>query len=194
MSTTATPPDTLRVEVHYSFLKCAGAAALFLWFAGWALFWGITGLSTGHGLAMVIGGLAILVLVPLLLPFLPSVLHPWRHRGPVLVLDEDGVTDYRKTVPFIPWSDIRSVSVGSGETANFLCFSFRHPDPRREDPPGGGLLGRMLKRAAFLSDWNVSLRLLRCHKQDLLRSARDLHRLSVRRRVIALNPRGDAPV
>lgn len=170
-----------RVEVRYSWPRVILGTALFVWASGWVAFWAILGAFGGHALAIVVGILALLVGVPLLLPFAGAVIHPWRHSGPVLVLDADGVTDVRKANSFIPWTDIRSIRLGVGATAGFLGFVFRRPDRAREDPPRLGVLGTFLRRSAFLGDWNVSLRLLACRRQDLLQAARRLHQQGLRR-------------
>jgi len=179
--------QTKRIEVHYSPWVYIPATVLFVGAAGWLGFWLVAGLFSGHLLALAVGGIAVLVLGSVLLSFLPAIVHPWRHRGPVVMLDEAGITDVRKPVSFVPWSDIRSIDLGSGETAAWLCCEFRRADPGRQDRPSLGPLGSLLNRTRFLSDWNVTLRMLACNRQDLLRSARRLHQLQVRRSVVALN-------
>lgn len=190
-----TRPESTRIEIHYSPLVYVPATALFVLALGWLGYWMLAGLLSGQGLGVIIAAVAALFGLPLLLPMLPSVLHPWRHRGPVLILDEDGVTDIRKRVSFVPWSDIASIELGSGETASFLCFGFHHADSRRQDLRGLGGLGTVLSRMRSLSDWNVSLRMLACQKQEVLSSARRLRQHHLRQKVIALNQRstGTAP-
>ena len=178
-----------RIEIHYSPWVYMPATVLFLGTAGWLCFWLVASLVSGHILALAVGGVAVFVLGPVLLSFLPAVVHPWRHRGPVVVLDEDGITDVRQQVSFLPWSDVRSIHLGVGESAAWLCFEFRRADRSRQELGSLGRLGSFLSRTRSLSDWNVTLRMLACNKDDLLRSARRLHQLQVRRSVVALNDR-----
>ena len=154
-------------------------------------FWLVAGVFSGHilavAVAVAVGAAATLVLGPILLSLLSAVIHPWRHKGPVLTLDEDGITDVRKKVSFIPWCDIGSIDLGIGESAAYLCVEFRRPDRQRQDLRSLGPMGTILNRTQSLSDWNVTLRMLACKKQDLLRSARRLHQQDLRRQVVALN-------
>lgn len=184
--------DALRIEVHYAPLTCIAAAAAFLVVSAWGGYWLAAGLFSGHWLALLMAAVVLLVLMPVLLAFLPAVIHPWRHRGPVLILDETGVTDLRKKVSFIPWSDIASIGLGSGETAAFLCFAFKRTDRSREDPPRIGPLGKLTTRVRFLSAWNVSLRMLRCDRHELLAAARRLRQISIRQQIVALNANSKA--
>ena len=184
---TSAQSQTNRIEIHYSPLVYIPATALFLVTFCWVCFWLVAGLFSGHILAIAVGGLGTLVLGPVLLSLLSSVIHPWRHEGPVLTLDEEGITDVRKKVSFIPWRDIGSIELGIGETASYLRVEFRRPDRQRQDIRSLGPVGTFLSRAHSLSDWNVTLRMLACKKQDLLRSARRLHQQDLRRQVVALN-------
>lgn len=176
-----------RIEIHYSPFVYIPATVLFLVTVCWVCYWLVAALFSGHFLAIVVGGLATLGLGPILLSFLPAIVHPWRHEGPVLTLDEIGITDVRKKVSFIPWCDIGSIDLGVGETASYLCVEFRRPDRQRQDLRLLGPLGTFLSRTRSLSDWNVTLRMLACTKQDLLRTARRLHQQDLRRQVVALN-------
>lgn len=185
---TSAQTQTNRIEIHYSPLVYIPATVLYLATFCWACFWFVAGLLfSGHVLAIVVGGVLTLGLGPILLSFLSAIVHPWRHKGPVLTLDEDGITDVRKKVSFIPWYDIGSINLGVGETASYLCVEFRRADRQRQDLPSLGRLGTFLSRTRSLSDWNVTLRMLACKKQDLLRSARRLHQQDLRRQVVALN-------
>lgn len=175
-----------RVEIHYSWLAVSGATTLWLLFGVWMVYWIVLAFS-GHLLLLVVGVCAALVGAPVLLTFLSTVVHPWKHRGPVVTFDADGVTDVRKAQSFLPWDDVGQVELGAGNRASFLCFEFRRPDRRREDPPRLGPLGIVLKRAMTLSDWNISLRMLACSKREALAAARRFHQLSVRRQVVERN-------
>jgi hypothetical protein len=176
-----------RIEIYYSPVVYIPATVLFLGASCWLCFWLVAGLFSGHVIAMAVGGVATFFLGPVLLSLSPAVVHPWRHQGPVVILDEDGITDVRKPVSFVPWSDIASIDLGAGETASYLCFEFRQADRKRQDLRSLGPLGTLLNRSRSLSDWNVTLRMLACKKDDLLRSARRLHQQEVRRQVVALN-------
>lgn len=184
-----TPPsrDAEKYELFYSPFLFVPATVLYIAAVGWAAFWMIAAVFGGHVLAVVIGATVAVVVVPMLLVSLKSMVHPWTHKGPVVVFDANGVTDVRKKHPFIPWSDIGVIKLGTGETAGFLGFEFRRPDRTREDPPRMGALGTILRRARSLSDWNVSLRLLDCRSGTALAAANRFHQRAVRQQVVARN-------
>jgi len=186
-SSTRTPQAKDKLELYYSPVAVIAATGFFVWMVGWIVFWTFAGLVSGHFLAQLVGGVAVVFGVPLVLPFLPTIVHPWRYKGPVVTIDIDGISDVRKKCSFIPWSDIRRVTLGVGDTASILCFKFRRPDQRRADPPRLGLIGTLLKRMQFLGDWNVSLRLLACNRHETLKEAQRFCRRSIQRQVIELN-------
>lgn len=171
------PPQCL--EIGYSTFVLLVASALYLLALGNCAFW-LLGLVSGHPLGILVG-LGAIAGVLLLLMFLPTFALAWTHRGPVVRLDSDGVTDLRKRTPHIPWSDIARVQLGTGQHAATLCFSFRRPDSQRQDTPLPGPLGTLLSRFRGLGDWNVSLRLLACRRMEVLRSAEALRRAHIRR-------------
>ncbi len=186
------PTPSKGMEIYYSPLVYVPVTALFFLASCWVCFWVVAGLISGHVIAIVVGGVAAFGSAPLLLSLLSAVVHPWRHKGPVLTLDESGVTDIRKKVSFIPWSDVASINLGIGETASFLCFEFRVADRERQDLRALGPLGTLLSRTRSLSDWNVTLRMLACKKGDVLRAARRLQAQEVRRQVVSLNKGRDS--
>jgi hypothetical protein len=193
MSSEAPPPPQAKpafdepLEVHYSWLQTLWSTALWVFFAFWTIYVPLVGLFAGQML-FVIFILPALLIVPVLLSYLGLLLHAWTYRGPVVTLDARGVTDPRKkNAPFIPWQDIGQISLGTGETARFLCFEFRRPDGRRADPPRLGWLGAWYKRWRFLSDWNVNLGPLACRKLDVLRRAQRLYQQELRQRVARMN-------
>jgi len=174
-------------ELYYS--------APLLWVASLALalvacyigFWIVAGLMDGRRSLSAIMGLSCLLVLPILLAFGLPVMRAWRHKGPVVVLDTEGIADARKEVGFIPWSDIGNIQLGAGNNARFLCFEFRVPDRQRQDIGRLGVIGSILSRSRSLSDWNVSLGLLACRKRDVLRTAQRLHQQSIRQQVVELN-------
>jgi hypothetical protein len=176
-----------RIEIHYSLVVVIFATVLFAWVAGAIIFWAIMGFFSGHVLGVLFGAAATLVGVPMLLPFASSIIHSWRHKGPVVTMDIEGVADVRKKHSFIPWRDIAHINLGAGNTASFLCFDFRQADRQRQDLPNLGPLGTILARARWLGDWNISLRMLTCNRRELLRAARRLRQESIRRQVVELN-------
>jgi hypothetical protein len=184
-NTRAAPTQT--IELHYSrwvvLLSTAALAAV----AVWASFWVVVGFASGRSIAFVVGLIALLFGLPVLLAFAPPLVRAWRHRGPVVVMNAEGVTDIRKKVAFIPWTDIGQVNLGVGNNSHFLCFEFRKPDSQRQDTGSPGWLGTIVSRTRSLSDWNISLRLLVCRKQEVLKIAKRLHQQRVREQVVALN-------
>lgn len=187
----STPGATERsaIQIFYSPFMMVGASALFVWFAGWLVFWAYSAVFSGNVWLMVTGGVTGIVFGPLLLTLRPSVLHPWMHRGLVVILDAKGVTDLRKKGRnrSIAWSDVGQVELGSGNMASYLAFEFRRPDREKQDGAAAGGLAVLFNRALLLSDWNISLRLLSCSRHEVLKEARRLHQQDVRRHVVALN-------
>lgn len=179
------------VELVYSWVPTLAASVVLALAGGWLVYLGYAGLAIGHALGWVVTAGA-LAFSPLVLMFVGPVLHAWRHLGPVVTLDERGVTDIRKAHPFIPWSDIGQIDLGYGESASYLCFEFRRPDRQREDPPVAFFLGNVFKRLQALSDWNISLRLLACRKAEVLQQARRLHQQALRQQVVRMNRSSNA--
>lgn len=175
-----------RVELHYSPFVAFAATALWLLLCGWVIYWVVIAFS-GHPILIAVGLVAGIVGVPVAGSFLSAVVHPWRHRGPVVTFDLEGVTDVRKAQAFLPWSEVGRIELGAGNRASFLCFEFRRPNRRLEDGPRLGPLGTLFKRAATLGDWNISLRMLACSKRDALAAARRFHQLNLRRHVAERN-------
>jgi len=166
-----------------------GASALFAWFAGWLVFWAYLAVFSGNVWLIFAGGVAVIFVGPLLLSLLPSVLHPWMHRGPVVIMDAEGVTDLRKKGQnrSIAWSEVGQVQLGSGNTSSYLAFEFRRPDREKQDGAVAGGLAVLFNRARLLSDWNISLRMVSCSRHEVLKQAKRLHQQNVRRHVVELN-------
>jgi hypothetical protein len=177
------------VQLFYSPFMMVGASALFAWFAGWLLFWVYLAVLGGNMLLTLAAGVGVIFVGPLMLSLLPSVLHPWMHRGPVVIMDAEGVTDLRKKGQnrSISWPDVGQVQLGSGNTSSYLAFEFRRPDREKQDGAVAGGLAVLFNRARFLSDWNISLGMLSCSRHEVLKEAKRLHQQNVRRHVVELN-------
>ena len=48
--------------------------------------------------------------------------------GPQVVVDDQGIEDRRMKIGVIPWQDIRSLSIGSVNSAKFLCVDLVDPE------------------------------------------------------------------
>jgi hypothetical protein len=192
MSTPKSTPgaaDRRAIQLFYSPFMMVGASALFTSFAGWLVFWAYLAVVSGNVWIMFTGGVVVIFVGPLLLWLLPSVLHPWMHRGPVVIMDAEGVTDVRKKGQnrSIAWSNVGQVQLGSGNTASYLTFEFRRPDREKQDGAAAGGLAVLYNRALLLSDWNTSLRMLSCSRHEVLKEAQRLHQQNVRGHVVELN-------
>lgn len=177
-------PD--RIEVRYSRIMVVIGWGLFLWAVGWCLSW-IPAIFSGTLVGVALGLTAPLAVPFLLVMFLPDLLHTLKHRGPVLVMDLEGVTDRRKKGAHLSWDDVADVDLGSGTTTSKLCFALRRADRRRQDLPWLGALGVLMHRMMGMSDWNVGLFLLSCNKGDLLEAARTLRERRIRRQAVQAN-------
>ncbi len=175
------------MELFYSAPILIVATIAVIYVAGWIGFWMYAGLAGGHILAQVIGAAALLVMLPLLTPFVLAVVRAWRHKGPVVTMDATGITDVRKKCQFIPWTDVDVVKLGLGNTASDLCIEFRKPDRAREDGPVFFWFGAALKRSRALGDWNVSLRMLSCRRTEVLRAAQRMRQKGLRQQIVEMN-------
>jgi hypothetical protein len=180
-------PSDDRVELFYSAPILIVATIAVVYGAGWIGFWMYAGLAGGHILAQVIGAAALLVMLPLLMPFVLAVVRAWRHKGPVVTMDATGITDVRKKCQFIPWTDVDVVKLGLGNTASDLCIDFRKPDREREDGPVFSWIGWLFKRSRALGDWNVSLRMLSCRRTEVLRAAQRMRQKGLRQQIVEMN-------
>lgn len=185
MTASANAKGRDTIEVFYSRFAVVAASALLAYALGTIGYWMVLGLFSGHYLALVAAAAAVVGL-PMALSFLPALVHAWLHRGPVLIVDDRGVTDVRKRPSFVAWADVRAIRQGSGETASFLCIEFRRADTAKQDLRFLGAVGMLLLRLRSLRDWNVTLRLLACNNRELLAGARRLHQQSIRRQIVAL--------
>jgi hypothetical protein len=68
--------------------------------------------------------------------------------GPQVVIDDEGIEDRRMKIGTIRWEDIRSLSIGSVNSAKFLCIELVDPDP---------YLSRLPRRSRWLSSVNRTL-------------------------------------
>lgn len=187
MSSPPKPAAIASLGVHYSVVRVALFSALVLLALGWSAWWIVAAVASRHGLVVIVGAGGLLLGVFVAFLAVPAMVHAWRHRGPVVVIDEDGVTDVRKKVDFIGWPDVKEVTLGAGHTARFLCFTFRRPDPARVDPPRVPFLGWLMRGVRFLGDWNVDMRLLACSRREVLDRADAMMKRSMRQRVAELN-------
>lgn len=189
MANPTIPAERGAIQLFYSPFMMVGASALFALFAGWLVFWAVVAVFSGSVLFVLTGGIAVVVGGLLLLPLLPSVLHPWMHRGPVVTMDAEGITDLRKKGQnrSIAWSDVGQVQLGAGNTASYLAFEFRRPDREKQDGAVADVVAVLFNRARLLSDWNISLRMLSCSRHEVLKEAKRLHQQSIRRQVVQLN-------
>jgi hypothetical protein len=183
------PTNTVKsLELFYSRPLVIVATLLVGYFVCFPLYWLILMMSSGHVFGLVLGVLGLLFGLPLLIPFVMVMLHAWRHQGPVVILSVEGVTDYRKKRSFVPWTDVKLIRLGIGETASFLCFVLQRSALDMEDAPRIFFgLGRILKCLDGLGDWNISLRMLRCNKRDVLAQARKFYHLGIRQQVVEMN-------
>ncbi len=175
------------MELFYSRLSTVVATLVVAYAAFCIGYLALFALLGGNVIFLIYAGGGALFGALLLMPFAKAVVHAWRHTGPVVILDIDGVTDVRKTHAFIPWEDIGQISLGVGETASFLCIDFKKTDRAREDAPRLFGVGLLLKRARSLGDWNITLRLLKCRRTEVLRQARLMRQQALRRQIIEMN-------
>jgi len=130
---------------------------------------------------------------PAFLPFAVALWFAGRAlfwRGPVLELDEEGITDHRRREPHAAWDDIDDVFLGYGFKGWVrLAIQFRNPaDAERylEYPSWLNLLERMVYRNGH---WNLKLAGLDTPMLKILRTAEAYRRQAVLRRVERIKER-----
>lgn len=114
-------------------------------------------------------------------------------QGPVLVIDDTGITDLRERHSFVPWSDIEKIYLSRRRGPLVLCVNFRNADTIRRQLTRPFLLKLLFSKANFEGDWNLKLGALRCKHKEVLRVAKGYHSRSTRekfRKAIGLNTAG----
>lgn len=154
-----------------------------------------------YGLVMTWAFAAGYLGVPLLgallsLAFIPFAVALWFAgralfwRGPVLELDEDGITDHRRREPYAAWDDIDDVYLGYGLNGWVrLCVQFRDPaeaERHQEIPPWLNFLERLVYQNGH---WNLYLSGLDTPMRKIAATAQAYRRKAVLRRVERIKER-----
>lgn len=182
---TSESPDLHEVvEIPYSRVRALVFLLGLLGFAGWLAYWTIVLLASWHvSLQAIAVPSAVLVLLVTLLPAW-RLLRAWRHQGPVVTMDVDGVRDVRQSHDFVEWKDIEDVALGYGASSHFLCFTIRDSVRERGDTPGRSALFTLFRRLHGVGDWNVDLRLLAGSRYRIWQKAKQMRQLGIRQHVL----------
>lgn len=182
---TRTPPlNPPTLALHYSMPRVLFVLALVLAFTvslGYYLF-AIAGLFGARMPLYIPGALTAGFAFFVVLAFALEPLRALRHRGPVVTLDEHGITDERRVNSFIAWLDVSSITLGFVQpTRRWLVLQLHERASHRLR--SGRLAGvrRFLRRAVLLGDWHASLSLLACRQKDVLDAAEALRQAARRR-------------
>ena len=142
----------------------------------------------GNVLTQIAGVTAILVWLPYFLIAAKSGIRAVLTSGPVLVVDEHGITDSRREPSFASWEDIHDVHLGVGGRYYTLCVRFRSGVTARQYVGRFFRLRQILMRFYVLGDWNLSLWLLGRSRTDIFHAAQMHRRAYIARKVIRRAP------
>lgn len=185
-SNSARPFDPDSIRLYYSKPRAALVLGLNLVASLWMGYLLVAGLLAGHVVILIAGGVTLLFAGPVVALHAKEALRALTQEFVVVTLDADGVTDVRKKDSFVAWEDIGQVSLGTRrQTRGYLIVDFR--DGAVAKARGQGPLTFFVRLAASIGDWHVNLRPLKCNTADVLRSAKRLHQLSIRRQVVERN-------
>lgn len=81
-------------------------------------------LGFSHGVSLGMGALCSVFNLALAASLASSALKCLKHKGPALVVNGEGITDYFHLNAFIPWSDIESATLDYGD-GNHLVLVLR---------------------------------------------------------------------
>ena len=155
---TTTPPSP--IVLHYSrpkaiFKIVLGAVCMaVLAYYGYFL---VAGFSTST--AATLKGLAILCL-PFLLIYLwvaGSSIKALLWRGPVLILDQHGITDRRHGDRLIPWHDLAGVHLGQDGNKAALILKFHNLSVAKAHMGNWRLPSAVMNRILHFGEWFVIL-------------------------------------
>jgi hypothetical protein len=185
----AAPPakDPEPLHLYYSRPLAFLAAGLLLTIALWLVYIFVAGLFSPNIVLMIAGGASILFIGPVLAYHAAEPLRACTRRDPVVTLDAEGITDRRqKAGSFLSWDEVGKIWLGyTSQTRSHLIFEYRNAAAAKNRGQGHGKA--FLRRAAFMSDWNVNLRLLACKPADVLRVAKRFQQAAVRREIVKKN-------
>lgn len=155
------------------------------------------------GFMMIVAGMAVitlpvaaimlLVISPVFIGAFLGQLKALLWQGPVLIIDESGITDHRECNSFVAWSDIEKIYLSRRRGPLVLCVNFRTADAIRQQLSRPFFLKLLFSKANFEGDWNLKLGPLRCRQKEVLRVAKGYHSRSTRekfRKAIGLNTAG----
>lgn len=182
---TQTPrQDPSALALNYSLPRVAFVLALVVAATvslGYYLF-AIAGLFGGRIPLYIPGALTAGFALLMGLVFAIEPLRALRHRGPVVTLDEYGITDERRVNPFISWLDVSGIAIGFVQpTRRWLVLQLHERASHRLRAGRLGRMRRLLRRSLLLGDWHADLALLACRPRDVLEAAAGLRQAARRR-------------
>ena len=188
MKTSSAGGNPNPIRLYYSKARAAVVLVLVTACVTWVGYLALVGLLVGHVVLLLAGVLLLVVVVTLAIAFARESARALTHRGPVVIMDERGITDTRQKSPFVAWDDVGEISLGGlSQTRGYLIFEFRTASTARAHTPSFFLARFFVRKALFLGDWHVDLRPLKCRTADVLRAARTLRQQALRRQVVRLN-------
>lgn len=178
-------PEALHL--YYSRPLAFLAASVLLAVILWLVCVLIAGLFSPNIVLTMAGGASLLFVGPALVYHAAEPLRACTCRDPIVTLDAEGITDRRqKGGSFLGWDEIGKIWLGyTSQTRSHLIFEYLNAAAAKNRGQGHGKA--FLRRAAFLGDWNVNLRLLACKPADVLRAAKRLQQAAVRREIVKKN-------
>lgn len=172
-------------HLHYSRAVAALKLALILLLGGWALWWAVWGLLSGHVVFMLTGVIAVFFVL-FLLPVIPQTIRALHDRRPIVTLNVKGVEDVRNEPSFIAWEDVGQMRFGMRRyNRSRLLFFYRDPDMARAKPGSRPGVTRVVRAVTGKGEWSVDLGPLRCRNDEILELAQRLKKEAMRQRIVA---------
>jgi hypothetical protein len=103
-----------------------------------------------------VAGFGLFVSLCVSIPIGRSAWIALTNKEPVLIVDARGITDYFHLNAFLPWSDMKSVSLDYGD-GNCLSIVLRDGATTPDGTPVGQSVTRAIKRAFTGSDLTIPL-------------------------------------
>lgn len=187
MTTTQTAKDPEPIHLYYSRPLAFLAVGVLLAIGLWLVYIFVAGLFSPNIVLMMAGGGGMLFVGPVLVYHAAEPLRACTCRDPIVTLDAEGITDRRqKGGSFLSWDEVGKIWLGyTSQTRSHLIFEYRNAAAAKNRGQGHGKA--FLRRAVFMSDWNVNLRLLACKPGDVLRAAKRFHQAARRREFVKKN-------
>ena len=181
-----TREDSNHLVLHYSKPRALVMLAVLAGCTLWLAYLILAGIVAGQPVILIAGVVATVAFVPVVIPSLMQNLTALQSSGPVVVIDERGITDNRKEEAFLGWEQIGAIKLGMTQKSHsYLIIDYRSARVAQARQQSKWFF--WVRRFATFGDWEVNLRPLRRNDDDVLRRAQRLHQQFIRRQIVQKN-------